>query len=123
MPRILVADDTETIRMLLSVALQAEGYSVVTAHNGSEAYSTGISQKIDLAILDHLMPGLLGLEVLEKWVAEGITFPVIMLSGVDEEATVLECLRMGATDFVRKPFRVNELIARISLALSRQHSI
>ncbi len=123
MPRILVADDTETIRMLLSVALQAEGYSVVTAPNGSEAYSTGIEQKIDLAILDHLMPGLLGLEVLEKWVAEGITFPVIMLSGVDEEATVLECLRMGATDFVRKPFRVNELIARISLALSRQHSI
>ncbi len=119
MPRILVADDTETIRMLLSVALQAEGYSVVTAPNGSEAYTTGLEQKVDLAILDHLMPGLLGLEVLEKWKADGLEFPVIMLSGVDEESTVLECLRKGAVDYIRKPFRVTELVARISLALAR----
>lgn len=119
MPRILVADDTETIRMLLSVTLQAEGYSVALAEEGDTAYSIGVTERIDLAVLDHLMPGLLGLEVLEKWRADGLDFPVIMLSGVDEEATVLECLRMGAIDFVRKPFGIKELLARIALALTR----
>lgn len=119
MPRVLVADDAETITMLLTVTLQAEGYSVVTADNGVAAHSIGSSQHIDLAIMDHLMPGLLGLEVLEKWKSDGLEFPVIMLSGVDEEDTVLACLRMGAVDYVRKPFRVNELVARVALALSR----
>lgn len=118
--RILVADDTETITTLLSVALRAEGYRVVTAPNGVSAYELGTDQRIDLAILDHLMPGLLGLEVLEKWTADGLEFPVIMLSGVDEESTVLECLRIGAVDFVRKPFRLDELIARVRLALNRR---
>lgn len=118
--RILVADDTETITMLLSVALRAEGYRVVTASDGVSAYELGCDQRIDLAILDHLMPGLLGLEVLEKWKADGCDFPVIMLSGVDEEATVLESLRIGAVDFVRKPFRVDELTARVKLAMTRR---
>lgn len=117
--RILVADDAETITTLLRVSLNAEGYRVVTAPDGVSAYELGSDQRIDLAILDHLMPGLLGLEVLEKWKAEGLDFPVIMLSGVDEESTVVECLSLGAVDFVRKPFRVNELMARVGLALSR----
>jgi DNA-binding response OmpR family regulator len=105
--------------MLLSVALGAEGYKVVTAGDGVAAYELGSEHRFDLAILDHLMPGLLGREVLEKWKAEGLPFPVIMLSGVDEESTLIECLKLGAVDFIRKPFRVNELVARVALALSR----
>ena len=113
------AEPAEAITMLLSVALGAEGYKIVTASDGVAAYELGSEHRIDLAILDHLMPGLLGMEILEKWAAEGLRFPVIMLSGVDEESTVIECLRLGAVDFIRKPFRVNELVARVSRALSR----
>jgi DNA-binding response OmpR family regulator len=117
--RILVADDAETITTLLSVAFTAEGHKVVTAGDGVAAYEIGCEHRIDLAILDHLMPGLLGIEVLEKWKAEGLEFPVIMLSGVDDESTIVDCLRLGAVDFVRKPFRVNELRARVDRTLNR----
>ena len=117
--RILVADDADSITMLLSVALGAEGYKVVTADDGIAAYELGSEYRIDLAILDHLMPGLLGMEVIEKWRSNGLDFPVIMLSGIDDESTVVECLRLGATDYMRKPFRVAELTARVALALDR----
>ena len=59
------------------------------------------------------MPGGLGLEVIDKWNEEGIVLPVIMLSGVDDDKTVVESLDKGAVDYVRKPFRMPELLARI----------
>lgn len=105
--------------MLLSVALGAKGYKVVTADDGVTAYEMGSEHRIDLAILDHLMPGLLGMEVLEKWRSNGLDFPVIMLSGIDDDSTVVDSLQLGATDYMRKPFRVAELTARVALALSR----
>lgn len=117
--RILVADDADSITMLLSVALGAEGYKVVTAEDGVAAFELGCEHRIDMAIIDHLMPGLLGMEVLEKWRSEGLDFPVMMLSGIDDESVVVECLRHGATDYMRKPFRVAELTARVALALGR----
>lgn len=104
--------------MLLSVALGAEGYKVITADDGVAAYELGSEYRIDLAIIDHLMPGLLGMEVLEKWRSNGLDFPVIMVSGIDDESTVVECLRLSA-DYVRKPFRVAEMKARVALALRR----
>lgn len=119
MKRILVADDSETVSMLVSTALSNEGYSVMTVDNGMDAFSVGSEQQIDLAIIDQLMPGLLGIEVLEKWKSDGREFPVIMLSSVNDETTIVDSLRMGAVDFVRKPFLVKELTARVSLALQR----
>lgn len=92
---------------------------MVTARDGMDALEQGKQGDIDLAILDHLMPGLLGLEVIEKWRSEGIEIPVIMLSGVDDDKTVVDSLEVGAVDFVRKPFRLNELMARIKQRLPR----
>jgi len=111
--RILVADDADTITTLLDTALTAGGYQVVVARNGVETYEMGKSGDIDLVILDHLMPGLLGIEVIEKWRSEGVEVPVIVLSGVDDDTTLVSSLEVGAVDFVRKPFRLNELMARI----------
>ncbi|HUF14312.1 MAG TPA: response regulator [Acidimicrobiia bacterium] len=111
--RILVADDSDTITTLLTTALTSHGYTVVTARDGVETYELGRSGDIDLAIIDHLMPGLLGLEVIERWRAEGVDLPVIVLSGVDDEKTAIASLDVGAVDFVRKPFRLNELMARV----------
>lgn len=111
--RILVADDSQTITTLLRSALEGAGYEVTAAVDGVEAYEKGRSEDFDLVILDQLMPGLLGLEIIERWHSEGMTVPVIMLSGVDDDRTVVDSLDAGAVDFVRKPFRLPELLARI----------
>jgi DNA-binding response OmpR family regulator len=111
--RVLVADDSETVTTLLVTALELEGYEVETAQNGVEAYEKGMAGDFDLVILDQLMPGLLGLEIIERWQAEGRPLRVIMLSGVDDDRTVVNSLDLGAVDFVRKPFRLPELMARI----------
>lgn len=111
--RILVADDSETITTLLMTALKGSGYEVVTANDGIETYERGLEDDIDLVVLDQLMPGLLGLEVIERWREEGVEVPVIMLTGVDDDRTAVESLDKGAIDYVRKPFRMPELLARI----------
>jgi two-component system KDP operon response regulator KdpE len=111
--RILVADDAETITTLLMTSLELKGYAVTTARNGVEAHELGMTQPFDLVILDQLMPGLSGLEVIRKWHEQEMNIPVIMLSGVDDEKTVVDSLDLGAVDFVRKPFHLPELMARI----------
>ena len=111
--RILVADDADTITSLLMTALETSGYEVTVATNGVETYEKGLGGDFDLVILDHLMPGLLGLEVIQRWREQGIETPVIMLSGVDDDHTVVASFDLGALDFIRKPFRLPELMARI----------
>lgn len=66
----------------------------------------GITGNYDLIILDHLMPGLLGLEILERWAKEGHKNTTIVLSGVDDDRIAVDSLEAGAVDFVRKPFRI-----------------
>ncbi len=111
--RILVADDSKTITTLLRSALEGAGYEVISSVDGVDAHEKGSSGDFDLVILDQLMPGLLGLEIIEQWRRAGIEVPVIMLSGVDDDRTVVDSLEKGAVDFVRKPFRLPELMARI----------
>ena len=111
--RILVADDSETITTLLMSVLRTSGYQVVATQDGLETYELGRTGDFDLVILDQLMPGLLGLEIIDRWRQDGIEVPVLMLSGVDDDRTVVESLERGAVDYVRKPFRLPELMARI----------
>jgi DNA-binding response OmpR family regulator len=111
--RVLVADDSETVTTVLVTALELAGYEVETAHNGVEAYEMGVSGRYDLVILDQLMPGMLGLEIIDRWQEEGHQIQTIMLSGVDDERTVVNSLESGAVDFIRKPFRLPELLARV----------
>src|SRR3970282_1465 len=111
--RVLVADDSETVTTVLVTALELEGYQVETARNGVEAYEMGVSGRYDLVILDQLMPGMLGLEIIDRWQQEGHEIQTIMLSGVDDERTVVDSLESGALDFIRKPFRLPALLARV----------
>ncbi|HEX2152870.1 MAG TPA: response regulator transcription factor [Acidimicrobiia bacterium] len=117
MARILVADDSPTVRLLVRRHLEADGHDVVEASDGATAYDTGVAEEFDLAILDQLMPGMLGLDVLHRWRKEGHDFPVILLSAVDDDITVVRSLELGAMDYVRKPFSVPELKARIAARL------
>ena len=111
--RVLVADDSDTVTTVLATALELEGYQVDTADNGIDAYEMGRDGRYDLVILDHLMPGLLGLEIMERWKSEGHQIATIVLSGVDDDRIAVDTLDVGAVDFVRKPFRIPELMARI----------
>jgi two-component system alkaline phosphatase synthesis response regulator PhoP len=115
--RILVADDSETIRALLQTALESAGYEVDIAKDGLSAYELGSNGEYDLIILDQLMPGLLGLDVITRWHEEGLQAPVLMLTGVDDDRTAVESFDRGAVDYVRKPFRITELMARIRMRL------
>ena len=114
--RVLVADDSEAVTTVLATALELEGFEVDTTDNGLSAYQLGIDGGYDLVILDHLMPGLLGLEVLERWRREGHEIRTIVVSGIDDDRTAVASLEAGA-DFVRKPFRIPELMARIRSSL------
>lgn len=117
MARILLADDSPTVRHLVRWHLQAEGHEVVEATDGTSAYEIGTDQPPDLAILDQLMPGMLGLDILHAWRSEGNEFPVLLLSALDDDSTVVRSLELGAFGYIRKPFSVPELLARIAVQL------
>lgn len=117
-PRILLADDAATVTHLVSAALGALGWGVTCVDNGVDAYQEGKSGEYDLVLLDHFMPDMLGTEVFERWRREGVTVPVIFLSALDDEETVVELLERGVADFLHKPFNPRELIARVRIQLA-----
>ncbi|MEX0946659.1 MAG: response regulator transcription factor [Acidimicrobiia bacterium] len=114
MARILIADDARTVRVILSRHLQAAGHDVVEAADGVAAYELGIQGDIDLAVVDQLMPGMLGTEVITRWKEDGFEFPVLVLTAVDDDDTAVRSFEIGAADYVRKPFNMSELTARIN---------
>jgi len=120
--RILVADDAPTVTLLLTRALEAAGYEVTVVHDGIAAHEAGVTGDFDLALLDHLMPGMLGAEVLQRWNQDGVAFRTIVLSGMDDDDLVIQLLELGAVDFIRKPFNIKELLVRVRLNLPASHA-
>lgn len=118
--KILVAEDEGDIRNLLKLSLEDEGFEVSTAADGLEALEKLKSEKIDLAVLDVMMPRLDGFNLLRK-MREKSTIPVIFLTGrVDDMDKVLG-LGLGADDYLTKPFSMNELVARVRAQLRRSN--
>lgn len=115
---ILVADDESDIRNLLRISLEENGYTVILAKDGKEAYDRILSQKIDLAILDVMMPLIDGFNLLRK-IRETMTIPVILLTARTDDIDKVLGLGLGADDYISKPFSVAELIARVGAALRR----
>lgn len=114
MARILVADDSAVVRTLVSRHLRAAGHEVVEAENGAEAFEAGLKGDVDLAVVDQLMPAMLGTEVIARWREAGVEFPVVVLTAVDDDDTVVRSFELGAADYVRKPFNMSELTARVN---------
>jgi DNA-binding response OmpR family regulator len=114
MAKILVADDAPPVRVLLVRHLRAAGHEVLDVGDGPAALEAGMGGDIDLAVLDQLMPGMLGTEVIAAWKAEGLEFPVFLLTAIDDEDTVVHSFELGAADYVRKPVNMAELTARIN---------
>ena len=114
---ILVVDDEPPIRKLLRVGLASQGYAVSEAPNAKVAIELLQTERPDLILLDLGLPGMTGLELLGKWRGDGLDIPVVILSSRTDEAGIVSALELGADDYVTKPFGMNELVARIRVAL------
>lgn len=116
--KILVVDDEHDIADLLEVYLQNENYIVYKYYSAKEALACIENEEIDLAILDIMLPDINGFSLCQK-IREKYTYPVIMLTAKDEETDKITGLTLGADDYVTKPFRPLELIARVKAQLRR----
>lgn len=115
---ILVVDDEKEIADLVEVYLLNDGYNVFKYHNAKDALDCIAAQQIDLAILDVILPDGNGFSICRK-IRESHTFPVIMLTAKEEETEKITGLTLGADDYITKPFRPLELIARVKAHLRR----
>lgn len=116
--RVLVVEDSRPVAVLLERALQGHGFDVTVVGDGLNAYDEVRKTEFDLILLDHLIPGMLGIELLEKLRADGHTMPILMISNVAGEEEVVRALRLGGEDFIRKPFSLREVMARIEVHLA-----
>jgi DNA-binding response OmpR family regulator len=116
--RILIVDDELSILKYLRANLEAEGYEVLMAMNGSQALQTLEAELPDLVVLDIMMPGMDGFEVCRR-LREWSQLPIIMLSARGDESDKVQCLDLGADDYVTKPFGKGEFIARVRAVLRR----
>lgn len=118
MPKILIIDDEPSILNLVSAYLRPEGYEVYTAADGPSGLKAARVYKPDLIVLDLMLPGLDGLELLSRLRRESDVY-VILLTARTEETDKIVGLSVGADDYVTKPFSPRELVARIKAALRR----
>ena len=134
--RILIVDDEEDICMILSYSLQKAGYEVLVAHSAEEALELLQSpiahtpSPIDLILLDIMMGEMSGLEMAEKLKSENGNVkgenhlpPIIFLTALSDEDTVLKGFKLGADDYISKPFRIAEVLARVAAVLRRTEAI
>ncbi|MDD2406102.1 MAG: sigma-54 dependent transcriptional regulator [Sphaerochaetaceae bacterium] len=117
---ILVADDEKNIRNGLQIALEDEGYEVLLAADGNEAWKLLVSSNIDLVVSDLRMPGLSGQDLLKKVVSSFPMMPVIILTGHGTIESAVEAMRNGAVDFVTKPLNLDRLFLMIRRALTNR---
>ena len=131
--RILIVDDEEDICMILSYSLQKAGYDTLVAHSAEEALELLLSPNshiasspIDLILLDIMMGEMSGLEMAEKLKSENGNVkgenhlpPIIFLTALSDEDTVLKGFKLGADDYISKPFRIAEVLARVAAVLRR----
>jgi two-component system response regulator ChvI len=121
MPTIALVDDDRNILTSVSIALEAEGYRIMTYTDGASALDGFKSSPPDLAILDIKMPRMDGMETLRR-LRQKSDMPVIFLTSKDEEIDDLFGLKMGADDFIRKPFSQRLLVERVKAVLRRSSS-
>ena len=130
--RILIVDDEEDICMILSYSLQKAGYETLVAHSAEEALALLLpdspiaSSPIDLILLDIMMGEMSGLEMAERLKSENGKVksenhipPIIFLTALSDEDTVLQGFKLGADDYISKPFRIAEVLARVAAVLRR----
>jgi DNA-binding response OmpR family regulator len=119
MTRVLLAEDDASISEPLARALRREGYEVEVREDGPTALDAGLQGGVDLVVLDLGLPGMDGLEVARRLRGEGHTIPILILTARADEVDTVVGLDAGADDYVTKPFRLAELLARVRALLRR----
>src|SRR6185436_2200885 len=117
--KILIAEDDANIRQGLVATLESEGYGVTAASDGAQALKLFPQEKFDLVVLDVMMPKASGYDVCRELRARGATVPVLFLTAKGEEVDKVVGLKLGADDYVTKPFGVKELLARVEALIRR----
>jgi DNA-binding response OmpR family regulator len=117
-PTILLVDDEDAVRTVLTFPLEKDGYVVVQAGDGEEALRRFAEQPVDLVVLDLMLPRLDGLEVCKRLRATS-TVPIIMLTARDDELDKVLGLELGADDYITKPFSIREFRSRVRALLRR----
>ena len=118
--RMLVVDDDEGLREYLEALASSRGFQVFAAQSGEEAVETLDHSRPDLVTLDLVLPGMDGLETLKHLKERLPEVPVIMLSGHGQARSIVEAMKLGAADFLRKPFEVEELEVAFQKALEKR---
>lgn len=116
--KVLIVEDESVTLLMLEECLKTNGYEVVTAQDGRDALNALENSRPDLILTDIMMPYTSGLELIGiTRSSEKSDIPIIVLSAIDEEATVMEAFRLGADDFITKPFNAPELLLRVKRLL------
>ena len=121
MPTILIVEDEKKIARFLELELKHEGYDVLTAFDGRNGLDVALQADPDLMILDLMLPELSGIEVCRR-LRHTSDLPIIMLTAKDDVSDKVMGLDMGADDYVTKPFAIEELLARIRVALKKRRT-
>jgi DNA-binding response OmpR family regulator len=119
---ILVIEDDRALREGVAMNLRAQGYEVITAVDGDEGMDLAFSSRPDLIILDIMLPGWSGLDILSELRKRGSATPVLILSARSKTPDKVEGLKRGADDYLAKPFDLAELLARVEAMLRRRHT-
>jgi two-component system response regulator MtrA len=119
MTKVLVIEDNANLAFGLTRSLESEGYEVEAAEDGVKGFEIARSSSPDLIVLDLMLPGMDGYSILKRLRAEGKDMPVLILTARGEEADKVFGFRLGADDYVTKPFSLSELLARVQAILRR----
>lgn len=117
--KVLVVEDDRDLAAQIAAALAQAGYTVELAHDGEAGEFLGATETIGAAVLDLGLPGIDGIEVLRRWRGAGLGFPVLILTARDAWSDKVAGFRAGADDYVLKPFRMEEVILRLSTLIRR----
>ncbi len=117
--RILLVEDDDRVASFLERGLRAEGYFIVRASDGKEGLELATEGDFNLILLDIMLPGLNGLEVCQALRIKKFDTPIIMLTAMDQSQDIVKGLKLGADDYVTKPFSYDELLARIEVVVRR----
>ena len=120
--RVMVVDDEESVRNLLQRTLEGAGYNVVTAANGQEALETMSEPELEISVmlLDIKMPGISGIEVLQQIAITHPLICVIMVTAVVDIQTAIEAMKLGAYDYITKPFNLDEVVLTVQRGFERR---
>ena len=118
--KILIVEDEVGIANFLKQGLEEEGYEVLIAHDGKSGYELALSQKLNLILLDWMLPQMTGIDVCQSIRKTDLKTPIIFLTAKDTVQETIEGLKAGANDYIKKPFSFDELLERIKIHFRNQ---